>query len=177
MISNCVISVITNSQFIHSCQRPDHPVRICFMLMTSWMHIMSIYIYVPPSCITRETHTCCAPLSLLRVRSSSEWEAQISCRAARSRDKSVLKCSVDSGRSGTFWRNSRENVIGKLLHTELINWAAGNPCCFKNGYRAVYPQLIQKHDHPLFVVLDERIHPLHVGLLQHKHITTNASQH
>lgn len=27
------------------------------------------------------------------------------------------------------------------------------------------PQLIQKHDHPLFVVLDERIHPLHVWLL------------
>lgn len=70
-------------------------------------------------------------------------------------------------------KQHRESVIGKLLHTELINRAAANPCCFKNGYRAVYPQLIQKHDHPLFVVLDERIHPLHVGLLQHKHITTN----
>ncbi len=66
-------------------------------------------------------------------------------------------------------KQHRENALGKFLHTELINWAAGNPCCFKNGYRAVYPQLIQKHDHPLFVVLDERIHSLHVWLLQHKH--------
>lgn len=46
--------------------------------------------------------TCCAPLSLLSVRSSSECVAQTSCSAARSRDRSVLKCSVASGRSGTF---------------------------------------------------------------------------
>jgi len=52
-------------------------------------------------CVSR---TCCAPLSLLSVRSSSECEAQTSCSAARSRDRSVLKCSVASGRSGTFCR-------------------------------------------------------------------------
>lgn len=62
--------------------------KILFGLsITGWMHL---------------PHTCCAPLSLLRVRRSSEWETQISCRAARSRDRSVLKCSVASGRSGTF---------------------------------------------------------------------------
>lgn len=28
-----------------------------------------------------------------------------------------------------------------------------------------HPQLIQKHDHPMFVVFDERVHTLHVGFL------------
>lgn len=50
--------------------------------------------------------TCCAPLSLLSVRSSSECVAQTSCRAARSRDRSILKSSVASGRSGTFYGHS-----------------------------------------------------------------------
>lgn len=50
--------------------------------------------------------TCWAPLSLLSVRSSSECVAQTSCSAARSRDRSVLKCSVASGRSGTFYKHS-----------------------------------------------------------------------
>lgn len=61
-----------------------------------------MYVLAPP--------TCCAPLSLLKVRSSSEWAAQISCRAARSRDRSVLKCSEASGKSGTFWRNREEHT-------------------------------------------------------------------
>lgn len=30
---------------------------------------------------------------------------------------------------------------------------------------ATDPQLIQKHDHPVFVVFDEGVHALHVGLL------------
>lgn len=50
------------------------------------------------------TLTCWAPLSLLRVRSSSECATQTSCSAARSRGRSVLKCSVVSGSSGTFYK-------------------------------------------------------------------------
>ncbi len=45
--------------------------------------------------------TCCAPLSLLSVLSSSKCVTQSWCRAARSRARSVLKCSVGSGSSGT----------------------------------------------------------------------------
>lgn len=59
-------------------------------------------------CSVLAAQTCCAPLSLLKVRSSSEWATQISCRAARSRDRSVLKCSGASGKSGTFWRTQEE---------------------------------------------------------------------
>lgn len=57
--------------------------------------------------ISHQSLTCCAPLSLLSVRSSSECDAQTSCSAARSRDRSVLKCSVASGRSGTFYKHNR----------------------------------------------------------------------
>lgn len=28
-----------------------------------------------------------------------------------------------------------------------------------------HPQLVQKHDHPVFVVFDERVYTLHVGFL------------
>lgn len=95
--------------------------------------------------------TCCAPLPLLSVRSSSEWATHTSCRAARSRDRSVLKCSVASGRSGTFCEHRRE---GEARGARLMKRPS-----------AAHPQLIQKHDHPLFVVFDEGVDALHVGLL------------
>lgn len=57
--------------------------------------------------------TCCAPRSLLRVRSSSECVAQTSCSAAKSRDRSALNDSGCSGRSGTFYkhRSSSSHVL------------------------------------------------------------------
>lgn len=55
--------------------------------------------------------TCIAPRSLLRVRSSSECATQISCRAARSRGKSVLQGSVTSGSSGTFLKKNNKHVF------------------------------------------------------------------
>lgn len=33
------------------------------------------------------------------------------------------------------------------------------------GLSVTHSQLIQKHDHPVFVVFDEGVHALHVGLL------------
>lgn len=40
---------------------------------------------------------------------------------------------------------------------------------------AAHPQLIQKHDHPLFVVFDEGVHALHVGLLCGHKTTSNEA--
>lgn len=115
--------------------------------------------------------TCCAPLSLLSVRSSSECVAQTSCSAARSLDRSVLKCSVVSGRSGTFYKHNR--------HLAEEYDSSDNQ---KDNQPFTHPQFIKKHDHPVFVVFDEGVHTLHIGLLfEERFITytrtnTNFSQ-
>lgn len=44
-----------------------------------------------------------------------------------------------------------------------------------NRRSAAHPQLIQKHDHPLFVVFDEGVHALHVGLLRGHKATSHEA--
>lgn len=64
--------------------------------------------------------TCITPRSLLSVRSSSECATHISCKAARSRDRSVLECSVVSGSSGTFF--SKKDDRGFRVLSTRVHW-------------------------------------------------------
>lgn len=58
-----------------------------------------------------------------------------------------------------------------LVYGAVLFCMQNPPFCVENS---THPQLIQKHDHALFVILDEWIHSIHIGLLVHKkenHIT------
>ena len=52
-----------------------------------------------------------------------------------------------------------------LLEQELVTRSDAGVMDWRKG-GLTYTQLIQEHDHPMFVVLDKRIHSLHIWLLE-----------
>lgn len=54
--------------------------------------------------------------------------------------------------------------IGICLDTS-VNPVKNDQSLVQSKECSTHSQLIQKHDHPMFVVFDERVHTLHIGLL------------
>ena len=68
----------------------------------------------------------------------------------------------------TLWTRPRKMYasghIGICLDTS-VNPVKNDQSLVQSKECSTHSQLIQKHDHPMFVVFDERVHTLHIGLL------------